>query len=258
MIARCILLMHRGLFLAMPWPNPRLGCCNGCQQDALALDVGLQLRGRCVGPRWRLDQVATRRKGARQQFDAALDNVHEYFRKNGASLRAAQDLDRGRGPTDASQRQLPCVDYVGRPARFAFFSASLFAAALREAGFSNVELATEAAYDAALQAVNDLMHNHALARNLPAELRYRGPQCWSQRRDVARARAHMCRRLSTRRRAPRNDRDRGRCGCMRSWGGGLAGLNTVIRSLPFPTSVVGARGQPSNAKAHRTVTADNI
>jgi len=38
-----------------------------------------------------------------------------------------------------------------------------------------------------LQAVNDLLHNHALARNLPAELRYRGPQCWSQRRELARA-----------------------------------------------------------------------
>ena len=76
---------------------------------------------------------------------------------------------------------------MGRPARFAFFSASLFAAALREAGFGSVELATEAAYEAALQAVNDLLHNHALARNLPAELRYRGPQCWSHRRDLARS-----------------------------------------------------------------------
>jgi len=55
-----------------------------------------------------------------EQFEDALDRVHEYFRKQGAFLRAGQALQRGAGPTDASQRALPCADYVGRPARFAF------------------------------------------------------------------------------------------------------------------------------------------
>jgi hypothetical protein len=155
-----------------------------------------RLRRSVAGGRWysRVQMLAEAKKlgvsgvdaMTDDQFDAALDNVHEYFRTQGASMRAAQDLELGRGPTDASQRQLPCVDYVGRPARFAFFSASLFAAALREAGFDAVERATEAAYDAALQAVNDLLHNHALARNLPAELRYRAR---SAGRSAARSRA---------------------------------------------------------------------
>jgi hypothetical protein len=48
------------------------------------------------------------------QFEAALDNVHEYFRNKGASLRAAQDLERAKGPVRRSAGCRAPTTWVGR------------------------------------------------------------------------------------------------------------------------------------------------
>ena len=109
------------------------------------------------------------------QFDKVLDVAHDKLQSQGPA-RESSDLLPNMGPLDHTERRGQRAHYVSMPRRFQYYS---FRIVQSQLGCSLAD-ATERQVEESLRRTNAELKNTAVARGVPEQFLYRGPQCYSQ------------------------------------------------------------------------------
>ncbi len=120
------------------------------------------------------------------QYNEALQAVHEYFRRNPAA-RHNRKLQQLAGPVNASERNSGKEDYLGlTPQLFRFYAYPIFCDELRRLHAAlRPENATEREFMTALKATNLRLQRWSAFRTFGDEAWYKGPQSYVQRTDAS-------------------------------------------------------------------------
>ena len=120
-----------------------------------------------------------------EEYNVALKKTHEYYLMH-PTYSHRDRLSCGCGPADATERFTEKAHYVGTPVRFRYYDYREFLKQLAtvEPG-STAETASEQSFDKAFEKTHYQLADTVGGQRLEPEMTYRGPQCFSQKSNVA-------------------------------------------------------------------------